>query len=207
MPRPTGTVRRVTLQPPPGRLQLLLQRTSEEVFEPDAATDVPLVRFSAYTPRQHVYGWVRLHADRLTDLLNAHDELQLIDVEVETLGGNLLGTLDEILIGRGELIAVQASAPRGQASRRVRTRTHPLAVQAGHYLIYGHLHVPPGLDPLQHARSRPPMVPLTDAIVEYWEHGTRRHQSTGTIVFNRDVIDSMRIVADDDLIEGLLQLE
>lgn len=200
-------MRRVTLQPPPGRLQLLLQRTSEEVFEPEAATDVPLVRFSAYTARQHVYGWVRLRADRLTDLLNAHDELQLLDIEVETLGGNLLGTLDEILIARDELIAVQASAPRGQVHRRVHTRTYPLAVQAGQYLMYGHLHVPPGLEPLEHARTRPPMIPLTDAVIEFWEHGNRRHQSSGTIVFNREAVDSMRLVADDDLIEGLLQPE
>lgn len=193
------------LQPPPGRLQLILQPTAEEVFEPDLSPAAPLVRFTAYTAHQRVFGWVRLDADRLTDLLNAHDELQLMDVEVDTLGGGLLGTVDEILIRRSELIAVQASNPRGQIARRVRTRTHPMAVQAGPYLIYGHLHVPVGADPLAHAQARPSMIPLTDALVEHWAHGLREHQAVGTIVFNRDAVDWMRLVAEEDLIEGVLR--
>jgi hypothetical protein len=69
------------VQMPPGRLQLVLQPTGEEVFEPGAVTQVPLIRFAAYVANQRVFGWVRLDADRLTDLLNAHDELHLIDVE------------------------------------------------------------------------------------------------------------------------------
>ena len=71
------------LQRPPSHLQFVLQGTPEEVFEPDAVADAPLVRFVAYGKNQRVFGWVRLEADRLTDLLNAHDELHLVDVEIE----------------------------------------------------------------------------------------------------------------------------
>ena len=195
------------LQSPPGRLQLLLQRTAEEVFEPDAAPDAPFVRFAAYSAHQRVFGWVRLQADRLTDLLNAHDELHLMDVELESLTDGLVGMVDEVVIHRRDLIAVQASEPRGNVARRQATRTHPIAVQSGNYLISGYLHVPPGVEPVESAKARPAMIPLTDALIEYWVHGKREHQSIGTIVFNRDAADWMRIVSHEDLIEGLLRPE
>ena len=167
------------LEPPPGRLQLVLQPTSEDVFEPDAGPEPPFVRFAAFSAQLRVFGWVRLQADRLTDLLNAHDELHLMDVGLETLGDGLLGTVDEVVIHRRDLVAVQASEPRGNEARRLKTRTHPIAVQSGHYLISGYLHVPPGSDPLESARNRPPMIPLTRASIEYWAHGRREHRSVG----------------------------
>lgn len=195
------------LEVPPARLQLLLQRTAEEVFEPDAVPDAPFVRFAAYSAHQRVFGWVRLHEDRLTDLLNAHDELHLLEVELEALATGMRGTVDEVIIHRRQLVAVQAHGPRGDVALRRATRTHPLAVQAGNYLIGGYLHVPPGIDPLVSARERPPMVPLTDALIEYWAHGRREHQAIGTIVFNRDAVDWIRVVTHDDLLEGLLRPE
>jgi hypothetical protein len=195
------------LMPPPGRLQLLLQRTAEEVFEPDAAPDAPFVRFAAYGAHQRVFGWVRLREDRLTDLLNAHDELHLLEVELESLATGLLGTVDEVIIPRRDLVAVQANGPHGDASRRLPTRTHPITVQSGNYLISGYLHVPPGDDPLESVRRRPPMIPLTDALIEYWMHGKREHQAIGTIIFNRDAVDRMRAVTHDDLLDGLLRPE
>jgi hypothetical protein len=195
------------LQSPPGRLQLLLQRTAEEVFEPDAVPDAPFVRFAAYDAHQRVFGWVRLQEDRLTDLLNAHDELHLLEVELETLATGLRGTVDEVIIHRVDLVAVQAQGPRGDASQRRTTRTYPLAVQSGNYLISGYLHVQPGIDPIADAWERPPMVPLTDALIEYWVHGKREHQAIGTIIFNRDVVDWMRVVTHDDLLDGLLRPE
>ena len=195
------------LQSPPARLQLVLQRTAEEVFEPDAVHDAPFVRFAAYSAHQRVFGWVRLKADRLTDLLNAHDELHLVDVELESLANGLIGTVLEVVIHRRDLVAVQASGPRGDATRRQATRTHPIAIQAGNYLIGGYLHVPPGADPIESARQRPVMIPLTDASIEYWVHGKCEHQSIGTIVVNRDAVDWMRVVTHEDLLDGLLRPE
>jgi hypothetical protein len=193
------------VQSSPGRLQLLLQATAEEVFEPDAVPDAPFVRFAAYGAHERVFGWVRLQEDRLTDLLNAHDELHLLEVELETLATGLRGTVDEVVIHRHDLVAVQAHGPRGDAAQRRTTRTFPLAVQSGNYLISGYLHVQPGIDPIAFAQERPPMIPLTDALIEYWAHGKREHQAIGTIIFNRDSTDSIRVVSHDDLLGGFLR--
>ena len=190
---------------PPGRLHLILQPTPEEVFEPDAVADAPLVRFMAYGVHHRVFGWVRLRADRLTDLLNTHEELHLAEVEIESLEDGITQSVDEIVIQRRELIAVHATGPRGDSTRRQPTRTHPMAIQSGNYLIGGHLHAEPGTDPLASVGGRPAMLPLTDAWIEYWSGGERKHQATGTIVVNRDEADWMRVVTDEDLINGGLR--
>ncbi len=190
---------------PPGRLLLVLQPTAEEVFEPDAVSDAPLVHFIAYGVHHRVFGWVRLRADRLTDLLNAHEDLHLAEVEIESLEDGITRSVDEIVIPRRELIAVHATGPRGDPALRQRTRTHPMAIQAGNYLIGGHVHVDPGADPIASVGGRPSMLPLTDAWIEYWSGGERRHQSTGTIVVNRDETDWIRVVTDEDLIGGGLR--
>jgi hypothetical protein len=192
-------------QSPSGRLDLVLHPTSEEVFEPDAVSDAPLVRFVAYADHQRIFGWVRLTADRLTDLLNAHEELHLADAEMEDLDDGVVRPVDDLVIRCRELIAVDASGPRGDATRRRPTRRHPIAIQSGSYLIGGHLHASPGSDPLASAGSRPAMFPLTDAWIEYWSGDERKHESTGTILVNRDRTDWMRIVTDDDLIDERLR--
>jgi hypothetical protein len=175
----------------------------EEIFEPDAVADAPLIRFAAFGAHERLFGWVRLDADRLTDLLNAHEELSLVNVELEHLQYGLVGIVDEVTIHRTNLVAVHASGPRGKATYRRTTRTHPIAVKAGNYRIGGYLHVPPGDDPLGSVHARPPMIPLTDAMIEYWIRGKRQHQSSGTIVFNREATDWIHLVTHDDLIEGL----
>src|SRR5664279_3553469 len=108
----------------PGRLYLILQPTPEEVFEPDAVADAPLVRFMAYGAHQLLSGWVRLRADRLTDLLNAHEELHLAEVVIENLEDGLTQTRDRVIIHRRDLVAVHATGPRGDAALQHRTRTH-----------------------------------------------------------------------------------
>ena len=190
---------------PPKRLHFVLQRAFEEVFEPDYAPDAPLVRFVAYADRYRVFGWVRLRADRLTDLVNAHDELLLTEVEIEDLENGRLRSEDEVLIATRELVAVQAVGPRGDSALRRRTRSHAVAVQCGGYLIGGHLHAEPGADPLASIRQRPPLVPLTDAWIEYWSGERRTCQGVGTIVVNREAADWIRLVNEDDLLEGVLR--
>jgi len=189
----------------PGRLFLILQPTAEEAFEPDSVAEAPLIRFIAYGLQERVFGWVRLRAERLTDLLNAHEELHLAEVEIEDLEDGLTQTRDRVIIHRRDLVAVHATGPRGDATRQHRTRTHPIAVQSGHYLIGGHLHADPGTDPLASVAGRPAMIPLTEAWIEYWSAGERKYQSTGTIVVNREYADWIRVVTDDDLIEGWLR--
>jgi hypothetical protein len=189
----------------PDRLRIILQRSPEEIYEPDFASDVPLVQFVAFSAHERLFGWVRLTADRLTDLLNTHEDLLLTDVEIESLVDGPIRSVDEVLIRSSELIAVHASEPRGNEARRRLTRTHAIAIQSGNYLIGGHIHVPPGGDPIASVRERPPMVPLTDAWIEYWSGDERTKQSSGTIIINRERVDWMRVVTDDDLFGGLLR--
>jgi hypothetical protein len=187
---------------PSARLHLDLQPTSEEVFEPDSVSDVPLVRFIAYGDRHRIFGWLQLRADRLTDLLDAHDEVHLTDVRIENLDDGVAPSVDEILIGRRELVAVQATGPRGDSARRHQTRRHPIAVESGDYRIAGYLHADPGLDPLASIAARRAMVPLTDAWIEYWSGGELKHRSSGTIIVNREKADRIRVVTEEDLVGG-----
>ena len=202
-----GPYLRDTMQPhtTPQRLHLILKRTSEEVFEPDYSSQAPLVQFVAFDRHHRMFGWVHLRADRLTDLLNAHDELLLTDVEIESLDGGSTRSVDEILIRSGELIAVHATEPRGDQAHRRLTQTHAIVLESGNYLIGGHLHAPPGSDPIASLGERPRMVPLTDAWIEYWSGGERTKQSSGTIIVNRDQVDGMRIVTDAELFGDLLR--
>src|SRR5439155_7546457 len=114
----------------PGRLHLVLQPTFEEVYEPDFLSETPIIRFVAYDREHRVFGWVRMEADRLTDLLNSCDELHLEDVEI---GGHEDGTThdaEEYVISRRELVAVHASGPAGDETQRQPTRIHPPAQQS-----------------------------------------------------------------------------
>jgi len=192
-------------QTPPDRLHFVLQRTPEDVFEPDYVSDVPLVQFVAFGREHRAFGWIRLSADRLTDLLNTHEELLLTDVEIESLEDGAMRSVDEVLIRCSELIAVHASGPRGDGQRRQPTRAHALAIQSGKYLMGGYLHAPPGSDPIANLGERPLMVPLTDAWIEYWSGTDRTTQSIGTIIVNREHVDWMRVVTDEDLFGGLLR--
>ena len=83
--------------------------------------------------------------------------------------------------------------------------TAQIAIQSGNYLIGGYLHSPPGSDPIANVGERPLMVPLTDAWIEYWSGAGRTTQSIGTIIVNREQVDWMRVVTDEDLFGGLLR--
>ena len=192
-------------QSPPDRLHFILQRTPEDVFEPDYASDVPLVQFVAFGRDHRMFGWVHLIADRLTDLLNTHGELLLTHVEIECLEDGATRAVEEVLIRCSELIAVHASGPRRGRAAPPRTRSHPIALQSGKYLIGGYLHAPPGCDPIANLGERPLMVPLTDAWIEYWSGTDRKTQSIGTIIVNRERVDWTRVVTDEDLYGGLLR--
>ena len=88
----------------------------------DSVSEAPLIRFSAYASRHRIFGWVRLRADRLTDLLNTHDALLLSDVDIENLED---GTRHS-----SEMIQV---ATRGlwPCTLRVRAATRPSVIGRG----------------------------------------------------------------------------
>lgn len=191
--------------PSQGRLHLVLQPTFEEVYEPDFLWETPLIRFVAYGGEHRVSGWVRLEADRLTDLLNGCEELHLEDVEIAGHDEGTSRSADEYVIKRRELVAVHASGPTGDETLRQPTRRYPIALQSGDYLIGGHLHVLSEEEPMASLQERPPMIPLTQAWIEHWSGDERRHRSTGTIIVNRDMADWIRPVTERELAAGYLR--
>lgn len=190
--------------PPSGRATLVLERLPEAPHEPDSVTDAPLVGFDAFSSEHRIFGWVRLSADRLTDLLNVHAELALVNVQVERLSDGRMEWLDRVVIHRDQLVAVRAGGPRGDPARRQRGRLHPLVVKSGSYLIGGYLHARPGVAPLVEIGQRPPMIPLSSASLEYWREGCRVAQWVGTILFNRDLAEAIDVVHEEDLEFGTL---
>ncbi|MEX1169681.1 MAG: hypothetical protein WEE50_06030 [Chloroflexota bacterium] len=165
----------------------------------DAARAGQQVEFVAYGEDCVLSGVVRLASDRLTDMLNDHDEYQLVDVLVEGLTGERAVEVREVLVRRDELLLVHAAGPRGNLDRRHRTRSHPVAIQMGPYHIRGYLHSLPGADPVQSIRRRKPMVPLTDAWIEFAAAAGRQRRRVGTVVVNREQIDWIVPAIDDEV--------
>jgi hypothetical protein len=154
-----------------------------------AAATQPLVDFVAYGEDCLFSGQLRLAGARLTDMLNAHDEVELIDVLAERLDGGSAAEVRRVLVRRDEIVAVQAAGPRGDPARRMRTVGHPLAIGMGPYVVRGLFHVPVGADPMVMIRRRPPMVPLTHATLDLEVGGLAAPPPIGTLVINRDRVE------------------
>ncbi|MEO6207231.1 MAG: hypothetical protein ABIP77_04680 [Candidatus Limnocylindrales bacterium] len=166
----------------------------------------PIVEFVAYGEDCLLSGQIRLASERLSDMLNDHDEYQLVNVLVERLDGGGAAEAQEVLVPRDEILLVHATGPRGSPARRQRTRPHPVAVQIGPYQVRGYLHALPGSDPLLAIRRRKAMVPLTDASIEFSIGGVRQRRQTGALVINREQIDWISIAADDDIVSPELPM-
>jgi hypothetical protein len=182
---------------------LVLERLPEEPDEPDFVAEAPLVGFDAFLPEQRLFGWIRLAADRLTDILNEHAELTLVNVQAERLDDGRLEWLERLRLHRDDLLAVRAGGPRGDPARRLIGRLCPIVVQSGPFLIGGYLHARVGVDPMAEIDSRPAIVPLTSAWLEHWVASQRRRQWAGTILFNRNRAEAIDVVEEADLAFGL----
>ncbi len=168
--------------------------------EPSSKDETPPeVEFVAYTDDCALVGRIRLDAERLTDLLNGADEVELIDIGVLSLRTGQLGGAERITLPRAELFAVMAQPPRGNPARRRPTRQHPVAFGAGRYLLHGHVHTRPGADPLVDLGRRASMIPLTDATVRYSFEREWHCDETGVLVVNRDRADWARPASDGEI--------
>lgn len=186
------------------RLRVVFGRTADmvpSVAAPpcDPARASQQVEFVAYGEDCVLSGVVQLASDRLTDMLNDHDEYQLVDVLVESLTGERAVEVREVLVRRDELLLVHAAGPRGNQERRHRTRSHPVAIQLGPYHVRGYLHALPGADPVQSIRRRKAMVPLTDAWIEFQAAAGRQRRRVGTVVVNREQVDWIVPAIDDEV--------
>ncbi len=158
-----------------------------------------MVDFVAFAADCILSGRLRLEAERLTDMLNDHEELLLVDVMAQSLERPDAVEVKEVLVPRHELFLVNATGPRGDRTRRTRTRQTFVEIKIGAYEVRGYLHAFPGLDAVAGIHRRNPMVPLTDAIIEYAIGGMGQSQRLGAVIVNRDAIDRISpAVADEE---------
>jgi hypothetical protein len=162
-----------------------------EVLEPVEPVDdlPPEIEFVAYAEDCILSGHVRLAADRLSDLVNEHEELELVDVLVAELSGGDGYAVHELLVKREEILVLHATGPRGRVDRRQRTRQHPVVVKVGPYEVRGYIHALPGSDPIAGLRRRRAIVALTDAVIEYWVGRERVRRRVSTVLINRELAD------------------
>jgi hypothetical protein len=186
------------------RLSLIFDRGADGsdktgASHPGAAVLHPLVDFVAYAEDCTLSGRIRLRSDRLTDMLNDHEELQLVDVLVQSLADREAVEVREVVVPRDELLLVHATGPRGDQSRRTRTRPTHVAITATPYLVRGFLHAAPFLDALSALQRRGPMVPLTDAVIDYAIGGEWQRQRVGSLIVNRIGIDHIIETPEHDI--------
>lgn len=177
---------------------VILERHPEQLSEPDFVAESPPERFAAFAGLVRAHGWLRLDVARLTDLLNAHAAITLRHAEVEHLADGRTQVVDELELVRDQIVVVQATGRLGDPALRRRTRLLPIAGQSGCFLFAGFLHAAPGLGPTEELATRPPMVPLTDAWLEYWAGGHARRQWVGTMIFNRQLAEWIEPLAERD---------
>jgi hypothetical protein len=175
--------------------RLRLGFSSGTVDEPLPPGEPDQVDFVAYGEDCILSGRAVLDADRLSDMLNAHDEYLLSGLSVERFDDETPFKLDdEIAIPRDELYLVHASGPRGDAARRHRTMPQHLAIKMGPYQVRGFFHSLPGADAVLAFRRRKAMVPLTDARIDFTFHGERREIQVDTLIVNREQIDWVQVM-------------
>ena len=176
----------------PRRLRFGRSNTQEAPAPTSQAPDE--VAFVAYGEDCILSGRAVLDADRLSDMLNDHDEYLVSGLVVERFDEVAPFELDdEIAVPRDEVFLVHASGPRGDASRRQRTTPQFLALKMGPYKVRGFFHALPGADPVVALRRRKTMVPLTDARIEYTIHDQRREITVDTVILNREQIDWVEV--------------
>lgn len=174
----------------------LQEPETEEVANSRAEREV---EFSAYTADCRLFGFLRLAGERLSDALNDLEELELDSVLLVALEDNRAIEMRRLVVARDELIAVRASGPRGNAARRIRTRPSPVAVKADPYMVRGYVHGPPGGDPLRRFRGSRPMVPMTEAWIEYEAGGSQHRARVGPLIINTAFVDWVEIATETDV--------
>jgi hypothetical protein len=149
----------------------------------------PLVEVTLYSDDSVAFGRMALTASRVTDLLNEGTEFELVNTFLQALDDSHGLQVRTVVVRRDEIFAVGVTGPRGDLTRRTRTRQIPVEVRVGRYDVSGNIHVIPGTDPIIGFRRRRVMVPLTEATIEFDTPDGGRLARFGTILVNRDLTD------------------
>jgi len=175
----------------PSSVQRLPAMTEASAAEPprDTPSD-PLVELTVSSGDSRASGHVALSANRVTDLLNKHDECTFADLCVQSLADGHEVSLRDVVVMRAEAYAVVVSGPRGNPRRRTRTRPCPVELRLGPYEVSGSLHALPGPDPVAGFFGRHQiMVPLTEATIAYASPAGRVSARYDTLLVNRLLVD------------------
>src|ERR1035437_3222405 len=151
-----------------------------------------MIEFDAYAADCRVYGHVELVADRLSDQRNPTVEVAIREAQLPDLGDGHVVALAELTIGHEDLCAVVANGPRGNAARRLTTRTTRVEVEIGPYRIEGRVHGPPAGNPFASVLRRAGWVPLTDALVTYQRCDEHVWEKAPTLLVNRHLMRLFR---------------
>ena len=136
-----------------------------------------------------IHARVALDGDRLVDMLARGGLLATYDVARRDLRTNESDTVGTRSIDPGTLCVVIATQPRGLPGRRVETAHRPVTLTVGRYLVYGLLHGPAHMDPVEQSRARP-WLPVTDAVLEHQAGGRIFRERYDAVLVNGSLIRS-----------------
>jgi hypothetical protein len=185
----------------PGRLRMVFQAAPQvaDAERSAAAQPTPIVELTVYAGDSVAFGRVALTADRVTDLMNDRTEFEFVDTFLQSLDDSHGLLVRSVVIARREIFAVAVAGPRGDPTRRTRTRPMPIELRVGRYDVSGNIHVVPGTDPIIGFRRRRMMVPLTEATIEFDSPDGRKLSRFGTLLVNRDLTDWMAPASRSDV--------
>ncbi len=151
----------------------------------------------AYAADCRVLGRLELEAERISDLLNDAQSYELSDAVFESLEDGHRVEMPEFTIAAEDVHVVEVVGPRGDPGRRVRTRLHRMQLRIGPYLVAGHLHMLPGVDPLAGFLRRGRFVALTETTLAYQAGRETILRDVDAIVVNRDLVEWIQPATDE----------
>jgi hypothetical protein len=161
-----------------------------------SASRATSVEFIAYTPSALLNATFELLDNRLSDALNAGERFYLHDVTRTTLDSMATQRFSDLGVARRDLVAVQATGPRGDPRRRFRGSRHAVSLTIGSYTVRGLVHSAPGAHPTLGMYHRQAMVPLTDAEISYELLGRPIVLTADALIVNRDAVSSIEAQSD-----------
>lgn len=172
-------------------LQRIFGRQQPAVGASSSEPDGAELSVSGYAQDCVIGGHVRLAGERLTDMLNEALTVRFRDVVVLALDDGHVVEMEELEVGRDELLAVKVVGPRGNAGRRRPTREHGVAMSLGPYRIWGYVHSLPSADPLSELQGHRAMVPLTEVVLRYQRNGVAEREELAGLIVNRGMVDRL----------------
>jgi hypothetical protein len=152
------------------------------------------VEFLGFADGCRVQGWVAFDDARLADMLNRQSRILVRNAVVVRTSDGSSQRFGELEVDRDELEIVVAEGPRGDPKRRRATACDCVSMQLGPYSAEGFMHSP-RVDTIAGIDDPPPMVAVTDAVLEYEFGNESRSEWFRTLLVNRDLATSIRTVA------------